>query len=188
MDQTWKAVERATRGGWAATVWGAPVRKLSKLNSWAGAAEKRRSITSRQERGPPFPFTVTIPEERQDKHLPDKLRAEFPGILSWAVQGAWAWWERGLGVPGEVKAATEGYRQEMDVLGGFIADCCVVKPAAQATVKDLYNAYLQWCESGGERPMSKRAFSLRLAERAFERVRAAGGTRMWRGIGLLGDE
>ena len=33
-----------------------------------------------------IPFTVTIPEEKQDKQLTEKLKAEWPGILTWAVQ------------------------------------------------------------------------------------------------------
>ena len=34
-----------------------------------------------------IPFTVTIPRDRQDTMLADKLKAELAGILAWAVQG-----------------------------------------------------------------------------------------------------
>jgi putative DNA primase/helicase len=36
------------------------------------------------------PFTVTIPPERRDKGLADKLKAEAPEILRWAIDGALA--------------------------------------------------------------------------------------------------
>jgi putative DNA primase/helicase len=38
-----------------------------------------------------IPFTVTIPNEEQDKTLGEKLRAELPGILNWATQGCRDW-------------------------------------------------------------------------------------------------
>ena len=34
-------------------------------------------------------------------------------------------------MPEEVRAATGAYRAEMDILGGFLADCCVVQDRAQ---------------------------------------------------------
>ncbi len=33
-----------------------------------------------------IPFEVTIPTDQQEKTLPNKLRAEFPGILAWCVR------------------------------------------------------------------------------------------------------
>ncbi|PLS83054.1 MAG: hypothetical protein CYG60_22800, partial [Actinobacteria bacterium] len=54
-----------------------------------------------------IPFDVTIPEEEQDPRLPEKLQAELPGILAWAVRGCLDWQRDGLAEPEEVKAATE---------------------------------------------------------------------------------
>ena len=38
-----------------------------------------------------IPFTETIPEAERDPRLPDKLLAELPGILNWALQGCRDW-------------------------------------------------------------------------------------------------
>src|SRR5262249_13180590 len=38
-----------------------------------------------------LPFTATIPADEQDKRLMEKLQAELPGILRWAVEGCLAW-------------------------------------------------------------------------------------------------
>ena len=46
------------------------------------------------------PFTVTIPPGERDPRLAEKLRAEFPGILAWAVRGCLDWQERGAEPPG----------------------------------------------------------------------------------------
>ncbi len=42
------------------------------------------------------PFTVTIPPEKRDPSLTEKLRQEWPGILEWMIEGALAWQEQGL--------------------------------------------------------------------------------------------
>jgi len=131
-----------------------------------------------------IPFAVTIPEAEQDKHLGEKLEAELAGILAWAVKGCLDWQENGLGVPSEVKRATENYREEMDIVGDFIKDCCVVGPTVEVITKDLYNAYIEWCKANGEQPIGKRAFGQCLKERGFVPGRT-GQARLWRGIGLL---
>jgi len=56
-----------------------------------------------------IPFVVTIPEGRQDRQLTEKLVAEWPGILSWAVRGCLDWQSRqcDLEFPQAVREATE---------------------------------------------------------------------------------
>jgi hypothetical protein len=63
------------------------------------------------------PFTVTIGEQEQDPNLASKLKAEYPGILQWAIKGCVAWTERGLDPPVSVRDATEGYLAAEDVVG-----------------------------------------------------------------------
>jgi len=135
------------------------------------------------------PFLVRIPPEEQDKHLRDKLIAEAPGILAWAVEGCLDWQRDGLGEPEEVKQATGAYRAEMDVLGGFITDCCVVREDASGTAKELYATYTRWCEDSGEKPISQIAMGKRLAERGFDSTRIGKKqTRTWLGIGIRSED
>src|SRR5215210_4975916 len=118
------------------------------------------------------PFTETIPPAEQDKHLPDKLRAEAAGILAWAVEGCLEWRREGLQAPEEVREATGAYRAEMDLLGAFLRECCRKDPDENTGTQDLYKAYRLWCEEGGERPEGKRKFSSRLKERGYESRRS----------------
>jgi len=134
-----------------------------------------------------IPFTVTIPDDEQDKQLPAKLRAELPGILRWAVQGCLDWQREGLGTPQEVSAATKAYRDSMDVLGAFIDECCAVKDYAKIKASALYAAYEQWCKDNAEQPLVQRNFGLQLSERGYERYRNQ-GAHWWRGIGLPGQD
>jgi putative DNA primase/helicase len=129
-----------------------------------------------------IPFTVTIPDDEQDKGLFLKLREELPGILHWAVEGCLAWQREGLGIPGEVKAATEGYRTEMDVIGQFLEEHCILNPQIQARASTLYKVYKEWCEAAGEYAVNQRRFGMSLSERGFTRYTNNGV--WWRGIGL----
>lgn len=133
-----------------------------------------------------IPFTVTIPEEEQDKALIEKLKGELPGILAWAVQGCLEWQRQGLGTPPEVTSATQQYRQEMDVLGAFIDERCLCSPEAKAQATALYKAYKQWSEDNGEPARSQKDFGMRLRERGFNGQKAR-GVSWWHGVGLVDD-
>lgn len=136
-----------------------------------------------------IPFNVKFHDPGEgvpvkDLAMEGKLTAELPGILTWAVQGCLAWQQEGLQAPTAVKSATEGYRQEMDVLAAFLSECCVTQPHCQVRASDLYAAYLKWCEQSGEYAEKQRKFGMRLTERGFQRFAGAKGYSFWRGIGL----
>lgn len=104
-----------------------------------------------------IPFTVTIPKSDQIpiSRFMERIRPEFPGILAWLVHGCRDWVQFGLGTPQEVKEAVETYRGEMDILGEFIEETCIVSEKAQGTAKELFKTYLKWREQNGERPISQ---------------------------------
>lgn len=129
-----------------------------------------------------IPFVVTIPEDKKDRKFVEKLRKELSGILNWAVQGCLEWQKNGLQAPDEVKNATEGYREEMDVLGAFLSECCILTPEVRAKAGDLYEKYKEWCASGGEFVLNQRIFGQQLTERGLERVKSSGN--FWKGIGI----
>ncbi len=134
-----------------------------------------------------IPFTETIPPAEQDKKLPQKLRAELPGILAWAVEGCLEWQREGLKAPDEVRKATGAYRSEMDVIGAFLRDECEIDNSYSATFKEVYDRYEEWCGEGGERPETRRKFNARLKERGqfIDRRSGPGGSYEWHGLRLL---
>ncbi len=131
-----------------------------------------------------IPFDVTIPQAERDPTLPHKLREEAVGILAWAVAGAEQWWNYRFGDPPEVRNATDSYRDEMDVLGAFIDECCLKAPSASVGSGELYGAYKAWCERSGEYAASKKAFALGLTERGFHPDKGTGGKRIRCGMKL----
>lgn len=133
-----------------------------------------------------LPFTIVIPDEDQDHHLDEKLRAEASGILRWAVEGCRRWQGQGLTEPTAVIAATADYRAEMDVLGEFISDRCFLADVVSARAADLYDTYTAWAETMGERALSQRRFGTNLRERGLEKRRSNG--IWWAGIGIRATE
>ncbi|WP_273378247.1 phage/plasmid primase, P4 family [Symbiobacterium thermophilum] len=123
-----------------------------------------------------IPFEVTIPPEERDLSLMDKLKAEAEGILAWAVDGCLTWQTFGLTVPDAVRDATASYRDEMDVLGEFIAEECRVSQSVQVLAKDLYEAWKRWCEDNGEFAGTAKRFGMKLRERGFVAEKRNGKT------------
>ena len=136
-----------------------------------------------------IPFTVTIPQHERDPKLTDKLRAELPGILAWAMRGCATWIKSGLGLPDEVKAATDSYRAEQDEISTFIKESCVFNEWARVKTKDLFAAFNTW---RGD-PLNKRGvtpqwFNSRMRERNYTDERGAGNVPKWKGIGLIDEK
>jgi putative DNA primase/helicase len=131
-----------------------------------------------------IPFSVEIPEHKQDRQLQEKLLKEAPGILAWAVQGCLAWQEHGLGMTTEIYEATNEYREEMDTIGAFIADCCIEGSGCKVKASELYQCYREWCERSGEHYVSQKEMSFYLGDRGYERKRLMNGYH-WFGLGIL---
>lgn len=113
-----------------------------------------------------IPFTVQIPENEKDPSLSERLLGELPGILNWALEGYRAYLATGLQTPDIVSRAIDDYRAEMDLVGQWLVDRCVVadnsRPGARAQF--LYEDYQQWAKSMGYTPLSNVRFGKQLGD------------------------
>lgn len=137
------------------------------------------------------PFEVTIPANERDRALVGKLREELPGILAWMVRGCIDWRRDGLGSAEKVALATDEYREENDIVGRFITECCIVKPGTSAPIDALYSSYVRWCGREGINARSKISLGKALSERAERdglQKKPSNGVNWWIGIGLLEKE
>jgi putative DNA primase/helicase len=136
----------------------------------------------------PIPFTVTIPKTRIDKELPGKLLTEAEGILAWAVEGSRLWYTEGLAKPPEIEAAKNQWREDMDQLGRFIEERCVLGTECRASASTLYSNYKQWATDGGERaPLNSTTFGTKLGDRGFSKVHTERGA-VYLGVGIRSHE
>lgn len=134
-----------------------------------------------------IPFEVTITPEQRDPKLPAKLRAELPGILSWAVEGCQMWLESGLRPPERVLSATADYKTESDVIAAFIGDCCEVGGSMTVAAGALYTAYKRWAEDNGEYAMTSTRFGRELTDRGYSITKVSSG-KLRHGLKLAHEE
>lgn len=121
------------------------------------------------------PFDVLIPPAERDKQLPGKLRLELPGILNWALAGCLEWQQNGLQEPPEVLTATAAYRGDMDLLGPFLADCCITVDNEDANPQKLavlvaifYTRYEVWCRENSADVLGKTVVGKLMSERGYK--------------------
>jgi putative DNA primase/helicase len=124
-----------------------------------------------------IPFEVNIPESKVDKNLKYKLRAEFPQILRWAVEGCRKWMRDGIKEPECVLEAVKEYKQEMDLLAGFIEQCIVIDYTCDEIVvaSDLFTMYKQWAKDNNEYEMSSKKFFMEIGKKLPEKGRNSKG-------------
>jgi putative DNA primase/helicase len=114
-----------------------------------------------------LPFTVTIPPNERDGELGEKLKAEWSGILRWAIEGCLAWRREGLNPPAVVTAATERYFVEEDAFARWIEDRTERKDGFFESSSALWEDWKEWADSTGEFAGKQKQFSLTLEARGY---------------------
>lgn len=122
-----------------------------------------------------------------DKQLEEKLRAEYPAILRWMIEGCLDWQENGLVRPESVREATASYFDEQDLFGQWIEECCEVGTVHWATTTRLFDSWKSYAERNGEYAGDVRKFGPMLSKRGFlpERTKHSRG---FRGIAIKQHE
>jgi putative DNA primase/helicase len=135
-----------------------------------------------------IPFEVVIPPDQQDRELKRKLAAELPGILNWAIAGCLDWQRGGMQEPRIVTKATTSYSAEMDDVGQFIEEYCVLGDHHIESATLLYQAFVQAVPDSG---LSQKAFASRLKQKGFTNkdmhgkdIRGRDGRSAWKGLRL----
>ena len=133
------------------------------------------------------PFEVTISPEKRDEQLAEKLKAEWPGILAWMIEGCVAWQKERLNPPDIVRDATAEYLNAEDAIEQWIIDRCELINDAFDTNQNLYASWSDWAENAGEPHIAKRNFLDRLTARpGLERKRRNHGReRVIEGIRIV---
>jgi putative DNA primase/helicase len=112
----------------------------------------------------PFEFTPPIP----DPDLKDKLRAEWPGILRWMIDGCLDWQKNGL-LPAEViTEATNKYFEEQDIFTQWLAEECDFEPGNEfksEMATPLFQSWTAFAKTAGEEPGTRKAFAVRLGKK-----------------------
>jgi len=132
-----------------------------------------------------IPFACAVPLDQQDKTLPTKLLAEYPGILNWCLAGLAAWREAGrLAAPERVAAAGDEYRNEQDVVLQFLDECYIVRNDAWTWGGATYEEYANWCKGHGFHPTNNNKFAAAIKKKGF-RHGVVNGRGRFLGLGSI---
>ena len=117
------------------------------------------------------PFTVQIPPAERDLKLTEKLKAEWPAILRWMVDGCLEWQRVGLMVPTIVQQATDNYLADQDTISQWIEDCLDRDPNAFTPTRLLFISWKAWSEARNMRVGTEKAFAEELADKGYQQHR-----------------
>lgn len=123
-----------------------------------------------------IPFETVIPRAKRDQRLSEKLKTEWPSILTWMIEGCLAWQRVGLQPPGAVLDATEAYMQQEDAVGIWLSECCDREPGTWSQSSDLFRSWKTWAEANGEEPGTSKRLSQTLDARGFKIERRRTGS------------
>ncbi|RMF20523.1 MAG: hypothetical protein D6760_11380 [Deltaproteobacteria bacterium] len=128
---------------------------------------------------------------REDTRLTDRLLAELPGILNWAIEGWQRLNRRGhFVVPASVRDVVQEIEDLSSPVAAFVREECVVGPGHRVAVDRLYDAWRRWCESEGRQAVTTRQTfgrDLAAAVAGITRRRGTGMRPFYEGIALKGD-
>ena len=131
------------------------------------------------------PFTVKVPPEKRDPDLLDKLRAEWPGILQWGVDGCRAYLAQGLAPPSAVQVATEEYFSAQDLFSEWLDECCEKGPDFWEPPTHMFASWRAFANRRNERSGTQARFNERMEGAGFDKTRDRVRGRYWSGIRLL---
>lgn len=133
--------------------------------------------------------------ENPDRELADKLIEELPGILNWALDGLerlrWNGWNFTVSARSR-EALEEQRRESCNVISFMESEFIRWGEDLQVFSKDVYNAYVHWCDLNCEDYVKQRTFTKYLREHyrgkaeysehiAIQKIRARG----FRGFGCV---
>jgi putative DNA primase/helicase len=158
-------------------MYGKPFDMLPQFKLWIAVNDRpgvRSSSNAYWRRVKSIPFRVSIANDEVNPHLERELHEERDGILNWILEGLAEWSDKGLAPPEEVLSANQSYRDEMDPLHRFLAECVVMRVDWTTAKKDIAAAYGEWCVENREEPMKDRSFGLAMSTKGYRRKHSNG--------------
>jgi putative DNA primase/helicase len=129
-----------------------------------------------------IPFNVVIPDEKQDRYLGDKLKAEYGRILWWCIEGAMKWYKDGIAQPEDVASAVKEYKSEMDLVQKWIIENCETDILYSESATALFTNICEYIDRNREYKLTNTMFGRNMGKK-FEK-RRIGNTTMYMGIRL----
>ncbi len=127
------------------------------------------------------PFTTSIPKEKQDPYLIEKITSkELSGIFNWALKGLSRLLENQKFTESEiVKEQVERFRVGNDSILMFLEENSYypgIEMDSRVALKEIYKDYQWYCRSNGFKICSSKRVSARLERNGYMKERLKDGT------------
>jgi putative DNA primase/helicase len=132
-------------------------------------------------------FDKSVPPEKRDPNLRERLAAERDGILIWALEGL-----RRLIANNYLFTETasthreiQRYKVESNSALMFLEECCEIRDGAECVRDTLFERYRDYCTRNGLKPLSQANFNrdVEASDTRICRARDRVGSRhIWRGV------
>ncbi|MFJ1672391.1 phage/plasmid primase, P4 family [Streptomyces bottropensis] len=100
---------------------------------------------------------------KEDPTLIDRLTAEMPGILNWALEGLARLQRTGrITQPASSRDAVTTMRDTASPTSAFVRERCTTGPVCTVPVDALWTVWREWAEDNGVRPGTKQVFGRNL--------------------------
>lgn len=134
-------------------------------------------------------FNKSVPADRRDPNLKEKLAVERDGIFMWALEGLKRLMANGyqFSETEQTRAELTRYRIESNSALQFVESCCVIEAGAACNREDLFSAYREFCHNNGLRPMSHGNFNKDVegvSEEVTRGLEKISRRKIWAGIRL----
>jgi putative DNA primase/helicase len=110
--------------------------------------------------------TLATEKHRDFEEVVAEIAAEGSGILNWLISGALDFLNAGLVIADEVAKSTADHFAEMDPCGRFVVAHVAADPGGPGvTGRQMYLAFVAWCEANGIAPMKETRFGLTMKKK-----------------------
>lgn len=121
---------------------------------------------------------------KPDHKLERKLKAEWPGILRWMIEGCLDWQNHRLVRPKIVTDATAEYFEAQDTIGRWLAERCILAPHLEVKPGALLKDMQEWAQQNGEPVSDNRKLRGVIEKTPGCQYLTRKGSQIVRGIGL----
>lgn len=121
-------------------------------------------------------FSHRFTPEEINPQMSELLIEEKDGVFSWMIDGLKRLLTKnGFVVGGTVQDDIDQMMTRVNPFISFVEDCCVVEAALEVRTQEMWDAYRDWCQEGGNRPLGRNKF-LDQALSHFPKVKKKKGT------------
>lgn len=123
------------------------------------------------------PYSVTIPSDKQDKSLANKIiEKELSGVFNWLLDGLKRLKNNGAFTTcSACEKELNQYINQSDSVGLFMEECYEHCETQKERLKNLYIEYAEFCDDGGYRNVNKANFRNRLEVLGYKVPRRSSG-------------